>query len=474
MSKVKAALVVLLVAGAAGAGGYFVWKNSRPREIGICLVTDYAFRQRPNWEEVLASRVKETNRIFEPARIQWKVLQSSSVDPTSTYPGIDQRRDQLAETVQCPGGAVVSLSGLPEGKRGGSASPFSRSAVIVDFAQKSEAENAENMAHVLAYFFGAPQEPAGSGTVMTEPPEGPRFSDKSIALLRALRDYDLAAGVSAMTPDFDSRATAALTNAATGLPAKPAAAAHRIMAMAFANEHKMEQAVAHLREAVKADPQNALSHGELASGLMQRSETDEALKEIQEALRIEPNNAALHAAYAGILARTADPEGAIEEIRKSIQISPENPIFRTSLASIYLQEPGYIDEAISTYESTLKTAPNFRLAQIGLDRANGIKIKANEDVSNARKAVQQNASSGAYLALGLQETRAGNLDAATSALQRSVDMNPKNGRALVEMARLRFLKKDYRAAWAAVDQAKANNFETPATLVKALQRRDPR
>src|SRR5262249_20778797 len=152
-------------------------------------------------------------------------------------------------------------------------------------------------------------------------------------------------------------------------------------------------------------------------------------------------NATLHAAYAGVLTRSTDAEAAIDEVRKAVDLDPQNPVFRTSLATIYLQEPGYINEAIATYEGALKADPNFRLAQLGLDRANGQKTHAMDEAANARRMAQQNASSGSYLALGVGELLAGNLDASNIAVQKSVEMNPKNGRAHASLARVRYLKK---------------------------------
>src|SRR5688572_20531832 len=206
MRKLGKMILVLLAGAIAVAGVRWGWRATRPREITVCAFSDYAFRKRPNWEESIVARFREANRVFRDVKVSWKLNSSGTVDPTGSVGTIDQRRAALPKSAKCEADVVLSFTGLQPGKRFGSVGAFSRSAIVVDQPDKSDAENAWVLIHALAAFFGAPVEAAGSGTVMTEPPESDRFSSKTAALIRNMRGYNFAAGIDGLTPEWSGRA----------------------------------------------------------------------------------------------------------------------------------------------------------------------------------------------------------------------------------------------------------------------------
>jgi tetratricopeptide (TPR) repeat protein len=471
--KLTKPVLILLALGVVVAGARMGIRATRSREIGVCVYTDYAFRQRPQWQELLANRFREVNRTFQNTKVQWKMAGEASDDPTANMGGLNQRRIALRDRLECKADVAVSFAGLKEGRREGIVSPFSRVAIIMDYADKSEQDNTRALIRLFAVLFGAPIEPAGTGTVMTEPPEGDALSPKTVALVRELRDYNFAEGIDGLTPEWEQRAVKALQAAAYEKSGSPGAQAHRVVGTALVNELRAEKGVAHFREAVRIEPGNASLHAELAGALSQISEHAEAVKELAEAVRLEPKNALFHGAYAGQLAKQGDSEAALEEMRKAIELAPANPLFPISLGTI-AQNMGRSDEAVAAFQSALKISPDLPAARIGLERAEALKQKTQAEVAQRRLHAQKNPSdANAQYDVGVAEARAGNLDAAARAFERSATMKPTAGRSYAGLAMVHYLRGDYKAAWKAVNTARTEKFEPPASLISALKRKQP-
>src|SRR3954469_23468143 len=108
--KVSKTFLIILVAGVVAYGARMAWRATRPRQIGVCVYTDYSFRQRPNWDLLLAARFREVNRIFQDTKVQWKIVTDGANDPTSVSSGLDQRRANLDGRAQCIADVVVSVT----------------------------------------------------------------------------------------------------------------------------------------------------------------------------------------------------------------------------------------------------------------------------------------------------------------------------------------------------------------------------
>src|ERR1035438_4113249 len=127
----KLAAVLTFVAAVVGCWFYF-----QSRAITVWLFTDYAFRYRhADWPSLVESRFREVNRIYFLNRtgIRWNLVNSGQTDPTRDIPGIDNRRTNMFFHVNDKADVFVVLTGVHEGARTGSVSPFTRYAMVVDF-----------------------------------------------------------------------------------------------------------------------------------------------------------------------------------------------------------------------------------------------------------------------------------------------------------------------------------------------------
>src|SRR5215470_17713803 len=215
-SLVIVGLAVLAVFGGAA------WYWLKPRVITVCAYADPEFQRRANWKDVLAARFREVSRIYSSQTgVQWKL--------------------------------VVEIQGSVQDGRFASVNPFSHAAVIADSPDDTELHNTLRLAHELAHEFGALHDDPANSTLMTPNPGGETFSPRTAALIRRVRGYPFAQGVEGLRGSWDSRVANALTVSMGGLYAKPAAHADYALAVALSEDKDDDDAIVHLRTALKED-----------------------------------------------------------------------------------------------------------------------------------------------------------------------------------------------------------------------------
>ncbi len=460
-----AALVIV-----AAAAGFAYW--SRPRTIGVCVVTDYSFReQRPDWHTYLRRRFEDANRIFKGTGVRWSFQEADQPDPTGRLHGLELRRQKLIRT-ECAAEVILAVTGQPDSSAYGDVPAFSHTAIVVDSPKVSETRNDLVFAQALAALFGAPVDPRGAGTLMTQPPETATLPKPTARLISRLRWYDFAQGTAGLQKDWGSRVYNALVSAYSGRSRNPSRAAHQVLGLSFASDENYPAAIAHLVEVVRLDPSSADAHVELASLYTHNFQHQEAIPEYRAAVRLQPGNAANHAALATALANAGFPEEAIEEFHEALRILPKFAMAQAALAYVLSQQVGRIDEAVAAYQLALEMEPDLPAARDGLQRTLAFKERAAVLAVQRRKRVQETpTNAAAHVDLALAEARSGNVDAAVSALRRSLQLDPANGRAHADLAMLLYAQKSYAPALKEAQAAAQAGFEAPAELVRILKRK---
>jgi tetratricopeptide (TPR) repeat protein len=454
------------------AAAWWWWQSTATRILTVSIFPDYAYRQRPGWKALLESRMAEVSRIYEQQTgVRWKVASIESEDPIngSSAP-LDARRAELSYNHSSPADILLIVTGVHEGGRPGSVSPFSHAALVVDFPERSELWNRLSMAHELAHLFGVLHEP-GTSTLMAPEPNDTRFSTRAATLIRRLRHYPFREGTAALDGAWNERVLQALTDAGLGLYPNSISQARQAMAAALAIDGHYAPAIRHLREAVKVDPASAPARMELALTLMQDTQPDAAITVLREAIRAIPNNSRMHGILASLLSGK-DREEAREEYQTAIRMDPGSADLYEALGSLLTAEGGRIDEAIAAYQDALRLNPELRRAQQGLDRARAIKEQALAEA--AQLSLQAEAARtdwNAYYRLGLAQTRGGDCSAAGKSFAKAIALNPRFGAAHSGMAVMDYLRGDYAAALAEVASAKALGIEPSMSFLAAIKRR---
>ncbi len=448
------------------------WHSSRPRTMTVSIFPDYAYRQRPEWKALLESRMEQVARIYGPQTgVRWKLASIETEDAINGSPDrMDARRAELARNRKYPADVLLIVTGIREGKRTGSVSPFSHAGLVVDFPDSSELHNIRVMAQEMAHLFAAPNEP-GTSTVMAAEPNDSRFSERAATLIRRLRFYDFRQGTAALEGSSEGLVLKALTEAGAGLNPNALSYAHQVMAAALAMESRFQPAIRHLQEAVKLEPNDPTVRMALALVLMQDTQPDAAIAVLREGVHAAPQSSQAHSMLASLLARK-DREEAVDEYQAAIRLDPNSADLYLALGSLLMVEAGRADGAIAAFQAALRLNPGMQRARDGLTGAQAIQA---QELAVAAKWSRQAAGArtdwSVYYNLGMAETRSAQFEAASRAFAKASQLNPQSGAPHSGMALMHYIHGDYAAAAAEIDKAKALGTEPPRDLLAAVHRK---
>lgn len=170
------------------------------------------------------------------------------------------------------------------------------------------------------------------------------------------------------------------------------AVAHDGLGRAYLAEGRLDEAIAHFREAVRIDPLYAGCRDNLGAALLAQGHVDEAAEQLRVAVRLDPSlpqarvalgaalnaagrrteavaeyaeaarrwpgNATARAGYGLVLAEGGRPDEAMAEIREAIRLSPRLADAHYNLARV-LVTLGRLDEAAVEFSETLRIKPDL-------------------------------------------------------------------------------------------------------------------
>jgi tetratricopeptide (TPR) repeat protein len=439
-------LVGVAIVGALAYGLHRVVAGNRTRELGLCVATDFGFRaQRPNWEDQFRLWLAETNRVFESAGVIWRIANFGEMTAAAAEGTLDERRTALADLPPCAGDVVLGLSASPDTQSNSSVSPFGHMALASIARSDSDAMAVIVISRTLATLFGVT---VGTRTVVQiDNPEAEVLDAGSLDLVRSLRHYDFSKGLSALSPEWESRATDALAKSLGGslLPAK--AAAHRALAVAFADGLRHASAAAHFEEAVRIAPDVASLRVEWAMELQADAHTDEALAQLRKAVQLDPEDARAYALMGAILLNAKRVDEGVRELRTATRLEPRNAAYHAILGRALSSRIGYGVEATAAFEAALRLNPNEPSAETGIRIVKAMRDGARQTLSEYEAEVWKNpASAEAHRRLGSALIAVGDNDAAERSLRHAAQLDLKNGAVRLSLARLYYISRDYTRA----------------------------
>jgi tetratricopeptide (TPR) repeat protein len=476
--KVKQWLYAGLGAAAVAAAAVYALRLSQPRVITVRVYSDYAFRlQHSNWPDLLESRFRDANLIFQQSGtgVRWKVVGSNDTDPTSNLAGIDSRRAVLPDQGDSKADVLVSFTGMHEGPRTGSTSPFSRGVIVVDFPDRTESANLIILAENLAHIFAAPIDAAWLQSASALAPQSVRFPPRIVTLIHQLRGYHFAAGVDGLLEgSWGQRAVDAIAQADSAPNSNHAARAQQMVGIALLNERRRDDAVVHLREAARLDPKSAAIRVETALALSRNGQDADALAELAEAVRLEPNNAILHQSFGSLLVKMRRSEEAIEELNIAARLDPKNINTQLALATAFSQQLGRFDAVDAALHEALRLDPQSAAAARDLEQLAANKQALADEIARQRPRIQRAPDdSDAHYRLGDAIARTGDFQTGLRELRKSIELRPSYGPAHAESAAVYYQLGDYAAAWREVKQARDLGTEPPSGLVASLTHKMP-
>ena len=134
--------------------------------------------------------------------------------------------------------------------------------------------------------------------------------------------------------------------------------AHNDLAVALADQGKLEEAVANYRQALQLNPNYAEAHNNLGVALRDMGKRDEAIACLREALRLKQEFAPAHNNLGLALADQGKLAEGEYHYREAIRIQPDYAEAYNNLG-IVLRDVGKLWEALAAWEEALRLKPQY-------------------------------------------------------------------------------------------------------------------
>jgi len=222
---------------------------------------------------------------------------------------------------------------------------------------------------------------------------------------------------------------------------------------ALAEQDKLDEAIFHYRQALQTKPDYTEAHNDLGSALAAQGRLNEAISHYRRALEIEPDYIQVHYNLGSILLKMGKLEEAISHFSQALQIKPDYVHAHCGLG-IALQSQGKLYEAISHYRRALQIKPDYAEAHSNLGDAHVELGRLDEAISHYHQALQIDPNSAhVHCNLGIATWAKGELDQAVSHYRQALRIKPDHteahnnlANALVELGRLEEAITHYRQA----------------------------
>jgi tetratricopeptide (TPR) repeat protein len=243
---------------------------------------------------------------------------------------------------------------------------------------------------------------------------------------------------------------------------------------------RVTDAIAHLREALRINPNNAEAHNTLGLIWQRMGRADEAMAEHREAARLAPGLAEAHYNVGYDLQARGQFAEAIAPYETSLRLDPTNPKARHNLANVLLAL-GRVDDAARYLEEAVRFAPDSAEIRQNLGTALLRLGRSGDAIAQFREALRLSpnlAESHNNLALALQQ--AGQPDEALAELRESARLMPGSvrihrnlGEALLALGRPAEALTEFQNGLAlGPDPMRADLFNNLGVAEMRLGRRD--
>ena len=180
--------------------------------------------------------------------------------------------------------------------------------------------------------------------------------------------YRLGVALARLGPQQLEEAAACFRRVIAGLPGH--AAAHLQLGLALWNRGDPAPAVALVERAVRLDPKLPAGHGLLGAMLRTVGRAEEAIASLRAALAADPNDATacFHLGVCLCEAPSGNTQEGVSCLQRAVALAPRNAQAHIRLCSV-LAETGRRDEALAAYRAALALHPDDPTLQIGATMA---------------------------------------------------------------------------------------------------------
>jgi protein O-mannosyl-transferase len=137
---------------------------------------------------------------------------------------------------------------------------------------------------------------------------------------------------------------------------------------ALLGQRRFEEAIVQLRQAIRIQPDLGMAHYNLGNTLLQAGRVDEAIPELRQVIELEPGLAEPHMNLGNALLAKGQVAEALAHLQKAVELQPNLAAAHLNLANALVQQ-GRADEAIAQFQQVLATQPGSAVAHNGLGSA---------------------------------------------------------------------------------------------------------
>lgn len=167
----------------------------------------------------------------------------------------------------------------------------------------------------------------------------------------------------------------------------PDAERHNLLAVRYLQVGRVEEARAHLEEALRLKPQYAEAHSNLGSLLQAQGRLGEAIDQFRRALRLNPDDAHVHFNLGNALAASGRVKEAVDHFRHAVAITPDSFETHNNLA-VALGTLGRVEEAMRHLRLALELNPDYADAHSNLGLALASAGKRDEAIRHLQRALE--------------------------------------------------------------------------------------
>jgi tetratricopeptide (TPR) repeat protein len=202
------------------------------------------------------------------------------------------------------------------------------------------------------------------------------------------------------------------------------AQAHNNLGTVLLRQGRASEAIAQFQEALRLRPDATEVHTNLGNAYFDLGQASEAAAHYRETLRLNPRSAEAHNGLGATLLHTGDNAGAIAHFEASLKLKPDNPdiCYNLGLAEA---GAGRLSEAVAQYEEALRLRPGFSEAHCKLANVLIQTGRFTEAIAQDRLALELRPNyAEAHYGLGLALASLGRLTEAASEYEAALRIQP--------------------------------------------------
>jgi tetratricopeptide (TPR) repeat protein len=162
--------------------------------------------------------------------------------------------------------------------------------------------------------------------------------------------------------------------------------AHNNLGIALKKEGKLNEAIAHYQQALRASPDYADAYNNLGVAHQLQGKLEEAIGHFRSAIELEPDYAKAHNNLGIVFAMQGKFTEAMHHLQRAIQIRPDYAEAYSNIGNT-LGSQGKFDEAIGYFNKALQLRPNYSEAHFNLGKTLQSQGKFTEALNQYRRAL---------------------------------------------------------------------------------------